>query len=695
MSDDKHMSQLISKSLRRTLDDSQSNEVKQHLEQNEEARKFKELSELIEQSVSISPAETETVRGAGLSTQAKERLKQSVNEAVQEKLTLSQAGLIEVTQIQPLRASSVNSNRPPEQDQREILSRFKLIRRLGQGGLGNVWLAKDEKLNRNVAIKELKAETLDSEKSWQRFHREAEITGHLEHPNVVPLYQFGVDRTTGEPFYAMRFVGKRTLSDAIIEHHDRVEAGENVSLGLHRLLTVFLDVCQAIAYAHSRGVIHRDLKPENVALDNFGQVIVLDWGLAKVMEDSELSTKMTCESTLSDSCALDQTMEGEVIGTPLYMAPEQATGDLDRIDDKTDVYGLGAMLFAILTGDAPHQRFADNMGGDFKKFLGSISNDPPPNPTDIRSSVPRELANICMKAMALKRHLRYESVQQLSDEVERWMAGQSEKKSGYDNIRMEGRELRADLQSAVDNLERNVRFAAGLPPIDQLIHVTSDEDVAVWRDRLSTIFRGLLQANPDYFSIVYAKIANDEFTEIVRVERLAHGNSNVRLVPKSRLRTEKVNAYIKQVAENKPEDVLTSLVADPLCEKSSGCNEAVGLLSGVPVFDDETEEMFGVIMIHCDIDRILRRQMNRRMTAGEVIVGCDVFHAMMHAKDGHISEQTLMQPIADIAPYFTPAIEKLQTEGEFIDETNSDIYGARIWLIPRKHGLMYLLRRKH
>ena len=191
-----------------------------------------------------------------------------------------------------------------------------------------------------------------------RFHREAEITGHLEHPNVVPLYQAGTNPVTHEPFYAMRFVGKRTLADAISEYHERCHLGKSDPLLLHRLLTAFLDVCQAIAYSHSRGVIHRDLKPNNVALDSFGQVIVLDWGLAKISDDGELGSQISGDQDVSDS-VLTKTMAGEAIGTPLYMAPEQASGDLESIDHKTDIYGLGAILFDILTGHAPHENLGD------------------------------------------------------------------------------------------------------------------------------------------------------------------------------------------------------------------------------------------------------------------------------------------------------------------------------------------------
>ena len=694
MSDQK-VAELISKSLRHEISPDESAVIENHENNNPETQKFKDISKMIQESVSgdihLNSPERETKKG--LTQEAAARLKNSVAKAVREKASLSQAGLIANDSARVNTLDLPTSQPKSDENSRQQISRFQLIRRLGQGGLGNVWLARDEKLNRNVAIKELRTEALDSPKALQRFHREAEITGQLEHPNVVPLYQFGTNSITGEPFYAMRFVGKRSLADAIVEFHDRVEAGENCHLGLHRLLSVFLDICQAIAYAHSRGVIHRDLKPENVALDNFGQVIVLDWGLAKVMEDSELSMKLSNEFHLGDSTVLAQTMEGDVVGTPLYMAPEQAVGDLDKIDDKTDVYGLGAILFAILTGKAPHEKSAFQNKTEINEILKLIAQAEAPSLKDYHKCAPAELEAICKKAMARKPHLRFQSVQDLAHALETWMAGQSAKKSEYDAIRMEGRELRAEMDSYVKNLERNARFASGLPPIEQLIRVKADEDIAIWRERLASIFRGLLQANPDYQNIVYSRVDGDQFTELVRVERHGGDSSSLRVVPKTRLRTDVASDYMKSLIDQKPEEVLTSLVCDPMCQREKGCIDTVGLLSGVPVYDNETEDVFGVVMINCDIDQLFRRQMARRTSSSELVVACDIFHIMMHTKSGQISDETLTKRVADQAPHFLPAVDHLQTELEFIDSTNSEIYGARLWFIPNQHGIMYLLKR--
>ena len=709
MSDDKNISALISKSLRQRLDQHEESELEDHLKDNTESRNFAELSKMIQDSVRGLRVEVEetsnvqmdaTKNMPAFSPDIQERLKQSVNSAVEEKLSLSQAGLINAKKFDPELTRSEDGGivdtstlhvGNTESDNRELVTGFKLIRKLGQGGLGTVWLARDKKLNRNVAIKELKVDSLESSTAWDRFHREAEITGNLEHPNIVPLYLYGVDRKSGQPFYAMRFVGKKNLSVAIEEYHDKVQAGQTDALSLHRLITVFLDICQAIAYAHSRGVIHRDLKPQNVALDNFGQVIVLDWGLAKVVEDSELAMKMTRGSQLTES-VLGRTIDGEVIGTPLFMSPEQASGDIDKIDTRTDIYGLGAILFTILVGSAPHQKNAKTAENNVSKFIHAVASAEPPSAADYGKTIPRELEEICQKAMARKPHLRFETVEQLAEAVESWAAGQSNKSSAFEKLRMEGRELRSEMYGRTRDLERNVRFSASLPPIDGIIRAESDDDVKVWRKRLSQIFEGMLNANPDYRSVLFCKLQDDEQSEIVRVERLQRDGTGVRIVPKTRLRTSKLNEYLEKVSELMPGEVLTAMICDEVCELSTKDCSSVGLISGVPVYDSETEEIFGFVLIVCDVEKMLNQALSRCLTAGEVIIACDVHHVVGHCVSGRLVEDTKSKPIKEVAPHFLPAIKDLREQLDY-EDVDSGIYGGRLWFIPNKHGIMYLLKR--
>lgn len=699
MPNDREISQLISQSLRHQLDDRDSAVVERHLRENEEARKFAELSTLIQQSVSGRFAvESDSVsQEAGLTDQARQKLKDSIRAAVDEKLSLSKAGLLKGATTTPFRPAD-RSDRFAGGDQRQLRSRFRLIRKLGEGGLGQVWLAQDEKLNRTIAIKEMNPDALSSPDAWHRFHREAEITGHLEHPNVVPLYLYGTDSSTGEPFYAMRFVGKRTLADAIEEYHDRMEAGETGAVCLHRLLSVFLDICQAVAYAHSRGVVHRDLKPENVALDNFGQVIVIDWGLARILEDGELATRLSADALISES-ALLQTMQGEAVGTPLYMSPEQAAGELDRIDCRTDVYGLGAILFSILTGKAPHENSVAGDGSDRQPDLSSvlkvIAASEPPAASEYGKSVPKELELICLKAMARKQHMRFRSVEELSGTIENWMAGQNGKQAAYDALRMEGRELRADMQATARAMERNIRFVAGMPPVQELMQVETDEDRRLWRERMAIIFQGLLKATPYFRSFTYNQITDGQFTELVRVERHSSDSSSIRVVPRSLLKSGPVGEFLERVTQQKPDEVYTSIVTDPYVESKDKCPTDLSLLSGVPVYNAQTEDLFGCVLIDCDINQLLRRQLDRGSKADEVMVACTTSSSVvLQYKAGRIIDTKTITRVSETSPHFEAAIAALQADDDFIDEQNSDVFGAALWFVPHERGISYLLRRR-
>ncbi len=294
-----------------------------------------------------------------------------------------------------------------EFDARITEGRYELIRKLGQGGLGRVWLARDVNLNRHVALKEISHVAGQSEAIVERFKHEAEITGRLDHPSIVPIHQLGKDLATGRVFYAMRFLGRTTLQDSISEYHERREAGDEDPMLLRHLLTAFVNVCHAIGHAHSRKVIHRDLKPENVVIDSFGQVIVIDWGLAKIIDEASVESLMDSVTVSSG----DRTNEGQILGTPLYMAPEQAAGRLDELDNRTDIYGLGAILFAIVTGYAPHERTqkaAIESGVGARGMISVIASGEVPDAREVHPGADPALEAICRKAMARKRYARYQ-----------------------------------------------------------------------------------------------------------------------------------------------------------------------------------------------------------------------------------------------------------------------------------------------
>jgi len=293
----------------------------------------------------------------------------------------------------------------------EKTERYSLMSLHATGGGGRIWLAHDTHLDRDVALKELRPEAGGDGALWARFQREARVTGQLEHPGIVPVYDYG-KQSTNQPFYTMRFVKGRTLTEAAREYQANRASGQANPIELIALLNAFTTVCNTIAYAHSRGVIHRDLKGDNVILGDFGEVVVLDWGLAKLVGQSDPFDHDGYEPRQIGRVEL--TIQGQAVGTPGYMAPEQAAGRPDLIDRRTDIYGLGAILYEILTGQAP---FA---GSDTKEIMRKVREEEPPPPSRVNPEVPETLEKICLKAIAKNPSVRYERAADLAHEVQLW-----------------------------------------------------------------------------------------------------------------------------------------------------------------------------------------------------------------------------------------------------------------------------------
>jgi PAS domain S-box-containing protein len=299
--------------------------------------------------------------------------------------------------------------------------RFRVLRPLARGGLGEVSVAFDAELGREVALKRIRTDRYDDPSSRARFLLEGQVTGRLEHPGIVPVYSLGVDGS-GRPFYAMRLIQGTTLKQAADRVHraDRQggrDTGEG-TLALRRLLGRFVDVCNAVAYAHSKGVIHRDLKPENVMLGPFGETLVVDWGLAKVVGRRATGAEDNASDATSQPApdVPGETQPGTAVGTPAYMSPEQAAGRLDLVGPASDIYSLGAILYYIVTGRPPFS------GTDLGRFLYEVQRGTFPRPGEIAGPIDPGLEAACLRAMSREPADRHASARALADEVELWLA---------------------------------------------------------------------------------------------------------------------------------------------------------------------------------------------------------------------------------------------------------------------------------
>ncbi|MEM9800460.1 MAG: serine/threonine-protein kinase [Planctomycetota bacterium] len=310
-------------------------------------------------------------------------------------------------------------------------TRYRIDGEVARGGMGAILEVWDEDLRRKLAMKvaldgsgsgtAASADALDP-RVLARFLEEAQVTGQLEHPGIVPVHELGLNRT-GEVFFTMPLVRGRDLEEIL-----RLVDEEREEWSRTRALEVFLKVCDAMAFAHSKGVLHRDLKPANVMVGRFGEVYVMDWGLARVRGHAE--SRDVRIANAPDSVRIDTdrredasggtgdalyTMDGDVIGTPSYMAPEQARGLLDVIDERADVYSVGAMLYRLLASVAPYADRDEPRSGI--AILNDLLEGPPAPISDAARNVPAELVAIAEKAMARRPEDRYTTMQTLASDL--------------------------------------------------------------------------------------------------------------------------------------------------------------------------------------------------------------------------------------------------------------------------------------
>jgi len=323
----------------------------------------------------------------------------------------------------------VGQARPPEMLREK---KYDIGNIVAVGGMGEVLDAKEAALERRVAMKTMLGPA--SKDELQRFINEARITGQLEHPNIVPVHELSVDEYD-QVFYTMKLVKGATLK-AVIERLANGEAAAVKQYPLATLLTAFQKVCDAVAFAHSKKVLHRDLKPENIMLGEYGEVLVMDWGLAKILDPARAAEGAIYEETersgvrvVNDSSDTgSMTMEGTILGTPKYMSPEQARGENDTLTTRSDIYSLGGILYQILTlhpaveGRDVEEVLARVSRADFKPPLAA-SQGGKRLPHLPRGRVPASMDAVVMKAMSLEPAARYQSVPELQAEIQAYQNG--------------------------------------------------------------------------------------------------------------------------------------------------------------------------------------------------------------------------------------------------------------------------------
>ena len=287
--------------------------------------------------------------------------------------------------------------------------RYEVLGTIGQGGMGEVKLCRDRTVGREVAMKVIRDRDRDSPRRW-RFIREARIQGQLEHPAVVPVYDFGVD-PDGNLYFTMKRVRGVSLAEVV----DALANGDPTTerrWGRRRLLNSFSQICLAVDFIHTRGVIHRDLKPSNLMLGEFGEIYILDWGLVKIV-----AARAGERQELLDASNASTTGHGSVLGTPGYMSPEQLRGEVKAVGPRSDVYSLGAILFEVLAREPLHPR------GATKEKLLSVLRTDGGRPGSRRKArmVPAALDDLVEKATRLDPKDRHPSAGALREELEAYL----------------------------------------------------------------------------------------------------------------------------------------------------------------------------------------------------------------------------------------------------------------------------------
>jgi formylglycine-generating enzyme required for sulfatase activity/tRNA A-37 threonylcarbamoyl transferase component Bud32 len=411
--------------------------------------------------------------------------------------------------------------------------RYEWLGKLGMGGMGEVWRVRDRELARVVAMKVLRRPLLANPRSLVRFREEAKVAAQLQHPGIVPVHDIG-RLPDGRVFFTMKEVRGRTLEAVGADVHRG--GARAAAIAFRRVADAFLRVCEAVAYAHHRGVVHRDLKPANVMIGDFGEVLVLDWGLARVLSEAEEPV----ETARSEPEGALSTRVGAVTGTPAYMAPEQARGESDRIGPATDVYALGATLFELLTGRAPYEGDADAVVAR----VASGSALAAPSSVAGAFPIPDELDRICLQATAVAPEDRFADAGALADAFAAWLDGARKRERALTLVgeaaasaaRAEAHEARAEALRR-DARERLAAVPAAAPEEEKwpgwdLEDQARAEDLHAERARLAALqaLQAALSHDPDCIE-AHEALADDYVRQHAALEARGRRDEAARLEP--------------------------------------------------------------------------------------------------------------------------------------------------------------------
>ena len=308
--------------------------------------------------------------------------------------------------------NSKKSNKPPAR-------RYNIKGSVGQGGMGLINAVEDTTFSRTLAMKVLSPKYIQDEAITKAFIEEAHITAQLQHPNIIPVHDLGVTPETGNQFYTMKLVEGSSLQD-VINNLIKEDPKHLKDYNLFNMMSIFKKVCDAVSYAHSKSIIHRDIKPGNIMVGQFGEVLLLDWGLAKHSNQEEfinLEEKLE-QSSIDDSM---MTVDGIIKGSLAYLSPEQAHGDIKEVDHQTDIFLLGATLYHMLTLQPPYQ---SNSLTEIIQMAEDAS-FPHPSKTKNGQHIPEALSNLILKSMAKDKTQRFKSVAELCTKIDDYLQGRN------------------------------------------------------------------------------------------------------------------------------------------------------------------------------------------------------------------------------------------------------------------------------